>query len=246
VRALIPRCNSTCGIRLRQFSDNAARRVVRFRVDSTHELTDSRENNVVAIIRTEWSGTSGGPGLTQLAVTGAAGGIWNPDATQAAVNAMRVFWFGIAGYLPDELKLTVQPTIDVYNESNGELTNSYTATTPPAVVSGTSAAIYAAGAGFKITWGTGQIRNGRRVRGTTFVVPAASNVYSASGTIVPAVMTAVNNQANNLLSQLSAAGTSLAVWSRPVDAPEARLGVVTSVTGAACSSKTSILRGRRD
>lgn len=201
---------------------------------------------MVAIIRTEWSGTSGGPGLTQMAVTGAAGGIWNPDATQAAVNAVRTFWSGVAAYLPDELKLQVMPTIDVYNESNAELTNSYTAATAPGVVSGSSAAIYAAGAGFKITWGTGQIRNGRRVRGTTFIVPAASNVYTANGTITASAVTSINGSAANLLSALAAAGTSLAVWSRPVEGENPRLGVVTSVTAGSCSTKTSILRGRRD
>lgn len=201
---------------------------------------------MVAIIRTEWSGTSGGPGLTQLAVTGAAGGIWNPDATQASVNAVRAFWAACSLYLPDELRLQVMPTIDVYNESNAELTNSYTAATAPAMVAGSSAALYAAGAGFKVTWGTGQIRNGRRVRGTTFIVPAASNVYTNSGTISGTVVGAINTAGANLLSALSAAGTSLAVWSRPIELPEPRLGVVTSVTGASCSTKTSILRGRRD
>lgn len=201
---------------------------------------------MAAIIRTEWSGTSGGPGLTQMAVTGAAGGIWNPDGTQSAVNAVRTFWQSVSAYLPDELRLQVMPTIDVYDTGTAVLTNSYTAATPPQVVAGSSAGTYAAGAGFKITWGTGQIRNGRRVRGTTFIVPAASNVYSANGTIASGVLTAMNTAAATLLSQLSAGGTSLAVWSRPVETPTARAGVMTSVVAGSCSTKTAILRGRRD
>jgi hypothetical protein len=181
-----------------------------------------------------------------MCVTGAAGGIWNPDATQASVNAVRTFWDSMKTYLPDELQLRVSPTIDVYNEADAKLTNSYTAATPPVTVNGSSATVYAAGAGFKITWGTGQIRNGRRVRGTTFVVPAASNCYASNGMISSAVVAVMNTSAANLLAALSAAGTSMAVWSRPIELPQPRLGTVTSVIGGSCSTKTAVLRGRRD
>ena len=46
----------------------------------------------VGIVRTHWSGTSGGPGLTQLAVKEGAGAFWTQTQAQNAVNAVRQFW----------------------------------------------------------------------------------------------------------------------------------------------------------
>lgn len=201
---------------------------------------------MVAIVRTEWSGTSGGPGLTQLAISGGLSPEWGPGAVQGAVDAVRAFWFSMVTRLPNELTLTVSPVVDVYDETNGDLIASYSAGTVPAPVVGGSATNYAAGAGFKITWNTGQIRNGRRVRGTTFVVPAANTVYSTSGMIEPTTQTAVNSAAATLISSLTTNATSLMVWSRPGPTAGATDGVQTQVLSGSCSGKTAILRGRRD
>lgn len=201
---------------------------------------------MVAIVRTMWDGTSGGPGLTQFALLGAAGGGWNPGGTQGAVSAVRTFWDSIKALLPDELRLTVSPVIDEYNELTGELTNSYVAGTTPTVVAGTSATSYAAGAGAKITWNTNQIRNGRRVRGSTFIVPLAAANYTITGTISTTAIASLNNSAGNMLTGLGANSTPMAVWSRPIVGPNARAGFNTEVATGTCGSKTAILRGRRD
>jgi hypothetical protein len=201
---------------------------------------------MVAIVRTEWSGTSGGPGLTQMALLGAAGGEWNPSATQAAVNAVRAFWDGQKANLPDELKLNVLPVIDVYDTVSGDLTASYVAGTVPVTVQGTGAGGYAGGVGVKLTWNTGQIRNGRRVRGSTFIVPIISGLFSTTGTVTGAVQTTISTAGQSLISALNAAGTPLAVWSRPFNGPNPRVGFATEVIQGVCSSKSAILRGRRD
>jgi hypothetical protein len=181
-----------------------------------------------------------------MALQGAAGGEWNPSGTQAAVNAVRVFWDALGGYLPDELKLTVNPVIDVYDQATGQLTASYVAGTAPAQVTGRATGSYAGGVGFKVVWNTGQIRNGRRVKGSTFVVPGASNAFGLTGTVLPAVVVAVNAAAAQLISGLNAGGTPLAVWSRPRDTPSVRAGYSTEVTQGSTSSKSAIMRGRRD
>lgn len=201
---------------------------------------------MVGIVRTEWSGTSGGPGLTQFALLGAAGGEWNPGGEQAAVNAVRAFWFALAGILPDELRLTVNPVVDSYNRETGDLIASNTAGTVPAVVAGTSTTGYAGGAGLKITWNTGQIRNGRRVRGSTFIVPVTLGAFTNIGTVTPGTITTVNAAAANLVTALGQGGVSLGVWSRPRDTPNVRVGFATQVVNGSCSSKSAILRGRRD
>jgi hypothetical protein len=148
--------------------------------------------------------------------------------------------------LPDEVRLTVSPVVDSYNRETGDLIASNTAPTAPAVVAGTSTAGYAGGAGLKVTWNTGQIRNGRRVRGSTFVVPLASTAYTTQGTISAGIITTVNTAASNLLTALSQGGVSMGVWSRPRTTPNIRVGFATQVVSGTCSTKSAIMRGRRD
>jgi hypothetical protein len=204
---------------------------------------------MVALVRTYWSGTTGGPGITQMALLGAAGGIWNPGGEQGAVNAVRAFWDALKTYIPDEVQLTVSPVVDWYDRATGELMGSNIAATPPGVVLGTSATSYAGGSGFKVTWETGQIRDGRRVRGATYVVPCSSGVFTNTGVVSSTPKAAINTAANAMLTALTTNTTPMGVWSRPREATDdlpARAGAAFQVSVGVCSSKSAILRGRRD
>ena len=204
---------------------------------------------MVSIVRTAWSGTSGGPGVTQMALLGATGEDWNPGGAQGAVNAVRGFWDSIKLYLPDELTLTVSPIVDSYDRETGELTLSTIAATAPATVVGTGTGGYAGGAGMKVTWETGQIRDKRRVRGSTFIVPATAASFTVTGTVSTTTKNVVNNAAAAMMTALGVANTSLGVWSRPREvslALPARAGAAFEVTAGICSNKSAILRGRRD
>jgi len=204
---------------------------------------------MVALVRTAWSGTSGGPGVTQMAMLGATGGTWNPGGEQAAVNAVRGFWDAIKAYLPNELSLTVSPVVDWYDVETGVLQGSNIAATAPTVVVGTGTGSYTGGAGFKVTWETGQIRDGRRVRGATYVVPAEISAFTNLGTIASTPKGVINTAAAAMITALHAGSIALGVWSRPREATEdlaARIGAQYEVTQGICSSKSAILRGRRD
>jgi hypothetical protein len=139
--------------------------------------------------------------------------------------------------------------VDWYDTATGELMGSNVAPTAPAAVNGTSGAIYAGGAGFKVSWETGQVRDGRRVRGSTFIVPAASSAFSATGTVAAASRTTVNTAAATMIAAMHTGSVSLGVWSRPREATEtlpARDGAPYEVLQGICSAKSAILRGRRD
>lgn len=205
---------------------------------------------VTALVRTNWSGTTGGPGLTQLAV----GAItdphsWDATAAQNAVNAVRTMWNSLVTLIPDNVKLDVSPVVDVYNSITGALVGSYSAATVPAQVVGTSAGTFMMAAGVKVNLTTGQIRNGRRVRGSVFIVPAAGTAFSVDGLTIASARTTINTSFNTLQTSLASNNTSLYVWSRPI--PEGkkygpRDGALTQVTGVETSEKGAILRGRRD
>lgn len=200
----------------------------------------------VGIVRTNWAGTSGGPGLTQIAVTEGAGAFWTTTQAQNAVNAVRAFWDSIKGLLPDEIILTVSPVVDIYNEVDGQLVASVSAPTPPGAVAGTATVTYAMASGLKMSLNTGVIRFGRRVRGTVFIVPAATSAFTATGVVASATKTTINTAGTALLTSLGTSGLQLSVYSRPRVLPSARPGAVTPVSAIETNEKGAVLRGRRD
>lgn len=206
---------------------------------------------MVHIVRTQWSGTSGGPGLTQFAIdlTDASFGPLSTAQAQSAVDATRAFWQSLNTYLPNEILLTVSPVVDYYLVHNGQLAGSVSAPTAPASVLGTHAGNYSMATGPKINLNTGVVRNGRRVRGSIYVVPGGANTYGATGMMDAASRTAFNTAGNNLRTALNAAGLKLGVWSRPV--PEGkpkgpRDGAWSDVQALETNEKLAVLRGRRD
>lgn len=206
---------------------------------------------MVHIIRTQWAGTSGGPGLTQLAIdlTDSSFGPLSPGQAQSAVDAMRAYWDGIKAYLPDEIVLSVSPVVDYYLVHNAELAGSVSAPTTPVSVVGTSAAVFSMATGAKINLNTGVVRNGRRVRGSIYIVPSASSVMSTNGMATGVAKTALNTAGTSFRTALGAAGLKLGVWSRPI--PEGkpkgpRDGAWADVAAMECNEKLAVLRGRRD
>lgn len=205
---------------------------------------------VVALVRTNWSGTTGGPGLTQIAMEAITDPhSWDATAAQTAVNAMRTCWQGMNSMLPDNIKLDVSPVVDVYTKIDGQLVGSYSAATTPTQVVGTSTAVFSMAAGVKVNLNTGQIRNGRRVRGSVFIVPATSAAFSTDGLVLSGSRVTINGSFNGMITTLAAANLVPCVWSRPIPAGKLygpRDGATTPVTGIETSEKGAILRGRRD
>jgi hypothetical protein len=174
-----------------------------------------------------------------------------PDASQAqsAVNAVRQFWDAVKAYLPNDISLTVSPVVDSYDVGNGALLASISAATPPASVTGTAATAYSMASGMKVSLNTENIRLGRRVRGSIFIVPAAQGIYSTNGTVESTTRNAVNTAGLTMLGGFFAANLDVVVWSRPLpdNHPEApRDGAVSEVIGVETSEKVAVLRGRRD
>jgi len=200
----------------------------------------------IGIVRTGWVGTSGGPGLTQLAIREGAGAFWTTTQAQNAVNAVRAFWVSAVNYLPDNIQLNVSPVVDIYNEVDGELTASVSAPTAPAVVIGSSATAFQMPAGMKVNLNTGIIRNGRRVRGSIFIVPATA-FTTTDGVVLSTVRTTMNTNGATLVSSLATSGLELSVWSRPaVVNGVSRPGAISKVSTMEVNEKVAILRGRRD
>jgi hypothetical protein len=119
-------------------------------------------------------------------------------------------------------------------------------TTPPAVVTGTasSALRWAGGTGACITWKTGNIFNGHRVQGRTFLVPLV-DCYGNDGTLDPAAITAITNAGNALIA---APGAELSIWSKQFNKavpPVQIAGDNSPVSSCSVKDMASQLRSRR-
>jgi hypothetical protein len=201
----------------------------------------------VGVIRTTWAGLSGGPGLTQLFFQDATGAQISSSQATTCTGAVRLFWDAMKAHLPDDLVLTVQPGVDIYEIASGELIAAVTATTSPPAVAGTATGGYAAAAGMKVNLVTNVIATGRRVRGAIYAVPAAASVYTASGQIGSTQRTAIDSAGNTLLTSFASAGCNLVVYSRKKLKDGLEVNGHTSVVAKLeTNEKTAVLRGRRD
>lgn len=160
-----------------------------------------------------------------------------------AVTKMKTFCDNISAALPNVVKLDVMPECEEIVATTGTMLGVYNGGTTPQV-SGTAAAAagWAAAAGGVISWSTGGVRNGRRVRGRTFVVPLSNEVWDIDGTIKSVPMGTLNTAATNL----RAAGTDveLVVYARP-SAPGASDGAQFQVLSHRVPDMSAILRSRR-
>lgn len=201
---------------------------------------------MVYIVRTEWAGLSGGPGITQMAfdVT-PPGGFIDNETAEDMVNAVRSFWQGLVTHLPNEITLTVSPVVDSYVTSTGELVTSHQSPTSPAAVTGSNTNKYMMAAGYRINVLTAGISNNRRVKGAIFVVPVGSDVYNVTGQVDSFTVGQVNTAAVAFQTALAAINIDFGVWSRPTSPGPSSDGEFHPTTGMVVSTKGAVLRGRR-
>lgn len=183
--------------------------------------------------RPEWL-TPGGPGVSTFHFL-------EGNNVQDFVDGVRLFFSAIATLLPDDVTVQFPAEVEDINDQTGELT-AILSVTPPASVTGSSTSSFAAPAGARVRWVTGAIVRGRRVIGTTFLVPITSAAYQTDGSLGSAQRTTILNAANALRT---VAGASLAVWSRPSTTGGSD-GSAHGVISASVPEQVAILRSRRD
>lgn len=183
-------------------------------------------------VRTEFTGTQGGPFLNTL-YFGTVGG-----TAQQAVTAAGTFWGAVDADMANNLTWATLAEVDTLNEVTGALLA--TDVTTPVTGTGADASNQAAFAtqGL-IRLSTDEIQNGRRVRGRIFV-PGMTTANEAEGLLDAAVITSWNTAIAALIAD---ATSTLNVWHRPVNGAG---GAQATVTGGSTSNQFAILRSRRD
>lgn len=185
--------------------------------------------------RTIWSNFPGAPGYTNWYVSGAE----DPTVAAGAASAAHDFWDAIKAMLPTGTALQVQGVADVINDATGELAGQVSYT-PPAQVTGTGPGAYSGASGALVDWLTLTYRNGRRVRGRSYIVPVISQYYENNGSLTAAGISTLTGAATSLLAALDG---SMRVWSRPT--PTHPTGASSVITAATVPDLAVVMRSRR-
>jgi hypothetical protein len=197
---------------------------------------------LVSQVTVNWSGFQGAPGWSRLNFFELTG----PAAVQAAVDAVRVFFFAMRNQLKTDWTLSVSPTVQSFDVLTGDLVFEQTATTTPGVITGLVANTtgFAGGVGFNVRWNTGQIAHGRKVVGRTFIVPAVL-AAEFDGTVLESVRTSAQSAGALLIANATA---HLCVWHKQFDTstPPKQIGGSThAVSSCVVPDNVSTLRTRR-
>lgn len=148
------------------------------------------------------------------------------------------FFAELTGEIPAGTTVTIPSGGDLIDEATGQLTGVW-GTSGSTQHTGTAQGGFAAGVGARVVWETGAIRNGRRVRGSTFVVPIWSSAYDNGGTLQSTTIASLEDAIGAMLAQVP---TQMRIWSRPTNGSG---GAALAVVGGSAPDKVSWLRSRR-
>jgi hypothetical protein len=213
--------------------------------------------NHILRIKMAWTGFQGAPGFSnfyfrEFADTDA----WNPTQAQVDGAAARVTTFAgsIIGNLAVGVQLQVQQDAEVIDAMTGDLVDIKAAAAQAAKTANLTASPYAAASGAVINWRTNVVRNNRRIRGRTFLVPCANSAFENNGTLNSGALSAFSNAATALRD--TTGSPDLVVWARPTRVKDPVTGKPTGevladgtfgvVTGSNVPDLAAVLRTRRD
>lgn len=188
--------------------------------------------------KVNWTGFVGAPGYSVFHArtfdSNFSGG------AVALVTALNGFINGIRDNLPPVVSLRIDPEVEIIEDTTGELVDVSSQVTP-ASVPGTGLAGYTGPTGAVINWRTGTIRNGRRMRGRTFIVPVSSSKFESDGTLSVAARDDFQLAADALIA---AEGVTIVTYGRPTELGND--GIAGDVVSASVPDMAAVLRSRRD
>lgn len=185
-----------------------------------------------------WTGFPGAPGYSVFHAMNVSA---DPQAeAQALSTAVRTLMNSFLSNLPSVITIAMDPEVQVIDEATDTLLNVVT-TTPGASLTGTATGGFSGATGAVINWSTSTIRNGRRMRGRTFLVPLSSSSFDNAGSLF-----------GTLPGNITAAATTY--WQTPEITPvvygrPTQLGtdgVSGPITAGRCPDLSAVLRSRRD
>jgi len=193
-------------------------------------------------VRVTWSGvTVVGPSVSTFYTS------VTPAALLSAINSG--FGAYVSAVCPAGTAFSWDSSGEVIDSESGEMTGTWSSGSGGGATS-TGGTTFAAGVGGRVVWSTAGIVGGRRVKGSTFIVPMHTTAYDGNGSLTSSTVSALQSFATGMF----ASGTGMCIWSpyRPARAatdteparPE-RLGSFHPVTSGGPVDAVSWLRSRR-
>lgn len=182
--------------------------------------------------RVGWSGTGVvGPGVSTFYST--SGGPALNDAARAFFNTIK---WAFPGTL---VQWDFPGGGEIVDSFTGQATGAWSGGVTTPIISTSSFQQHPAGVGCRVVWTTPGFSHGRRVRGSTYLVPLANTMFSGDGTLDDDSRTQIATAA-----EVFRAASGLAIHTRPKHAGESTGGHA-SVTGVIVPDKVSWLKSRR-
>jgi len=197
----------------------------------------------LARVKMRWNGLPGGPGYSIFHFRDfTAGGDVTQEVVDGAVTKVQTFGNAIKAYIAHSVTLQVESEVEIIEDTNGHLLDVMTAPTQTAIGSVAGSAAYSALSGAVITWRTAVVRNNRRMRGRTFLVPFATTAYQTDGTLGSTTLTALQNAAAAMVADT---GTGdFGVYGRP-SGPGATDGLWAVARSATVPDLCTVFKSRR-
>lgn len=148
------------------------------------------------------------------------------------------FFNAIKSLFPGPVTWQVPNSGDTIENATGLITGGWSGGTAATIIGG-GGATYVAGTGAFVRWQTSQIRDGRRMRGRTFLCPLTTGSFDSSGTLTDGNVTQMQTAATAL-----AGSGKLIIWGRP-RGPGASDGQAGLVTAGQVPDKVTSIRSRR-
>jgi len=194
----------------------------------------------IARVQTVFTGWPGGPGLQTSFYHLDSMWAWS-GYFQNALDGVVAAYSSALGLFSSGETITVQPIVDIFEDTTGEMLESYEGDTDP--LSGGGGATWAPTAtGICVTWRTPGIVNNKRVRGRSFLVPVSGAAAEDDGTPTSTAIAQAQTWAAGMIGGLSPYG-DLVVWHRPINGAGGSSHIVTSNT---VTDQFAVLRSRRD
>jgi hypothetical protein len=194
-------------------------------------------------VKLKWSGLPGGIGYSLFHMRDFSTGEPTLADANGAIGKVDNFINTIKPLIPPVVSMVVESEVEVIEETNGQMQTVLGGTslgTEFGMASGTAG--YSAPVGAVISWSTGGVRNGRRVRGRTFVVPLSNEAWDTDGTLKSTALTTLNAAATSLRD--IGGSPDLGVYARPTSAG-ATDGIWYAATGHRVPDMAAVLRSRR-
>jgi hypothetical protein len=154
-------------------------------------------------------------------------------------TALDTFWNAVRSGMPTGTAIVIPSSGEELDPATGTLVGAWTAGSTT-TMAGSGGTTYASGVGCRVVWETAGITNGRRVRGSTYLVPLANGMYDTNGNIDNGIITSFQASSQALITAL---GGTMAIWHRPSTGGSD--GVAHEVIGRTVPDAISWLRSRR-